>query len=97
MAAPKGPPLTPDQRALRARMASHTFWADTPDPADRRKHTAGARRNSPVSFEYHLDRVPEEITDPEARRKAAESAHKAHMARLAYLSSLARSKKKAAK
>jgi hypothetical protein len=87
--------MTPEQRALRARMASHTFWADTPDPADRRKHTARARRNSPVSFEYHLARVPEDITDPQARRKAAESAHKAYMTKLAYASQMARAKKKA--
>jgi hypothetical protein len=87
--------LTPEQRALRARLASHTFWAGTPDPADRRKHTAKARANSPVTFEYHLARVPAEITDPQARRKAAESAHKAHMAKLAYASSVARARKKA--
>lgn len=86
---------TPDLRALRARMASHTFWADTPDPAARRKHTAKARRNSPVTFEYHLDRVPADITDPQARRRAAESAHKAYMTKLAYASAKARKAKKA--
>ncbi len=86
-------PMTPELRSLRARMASHVSWAATPDPADRRKRTAAARRNSPVSFEYHLDRVPADITDPTARRKAAESAHKAHMTRLAYASAQARARK----
>jgi hypothetical protein len=85
---------TPELRSLRARMASHTFWANTPDPDDRREHTAKARRNSPVTFEYHLDRVPEHITDPEARRKAAESAHKAYMTKLAYASARARARRK---
>jgi hypothetical protein len=82
--------LPPEVRALHARMASHKSWADMPDPADRRKRTAAARRNSPVSFEYHLDRVPAEITDPAARLKAAESAHKAHMTKLAYAAAKAR-------
>lgn len=86
---------TPELRSLRARMASHTFWANTPDPDDRRRHTAKARRNSPVSLEYHLDRVPDHITDPQARLRAAESAHKAYMARLAYASARARARKQA--
>jgi hypothetical protein len=85
--------LTPEQRALRARLASHTSWAQMPDPQDRRDRTAKARRNSPVTFEYHLDRVPDEITDPEARRKAAQNAHSAHMTRLALRSSQSRARR----
>jgi hypothetical protein len=81
----------PEVRSMRARWMSHKSWADMPDPADRRKRTAAARRNSPVTFEYHLDRVPAEITDPAARLKAAKSAHAAHMSKLAY----ARAKKRA--
>lgn len=94
MAASKN--LTPEQIALRAKLASHTFWAANPDPADRRQHTAKARANSPVTFAYHLARVPAEITDPQARIKAAESAHKAHMTKLAYASAKARAARKTA-
>lgn len=76
--------MTPEQRGLRSRMASHTSWANTEDRAAR---TAPARGASPVSRAYWDARHPD---DP----AAAESAHKAYMTRLALRSSLARARRR---
>lgn len=72
--------MTPEQRAMRARLASHTSWAGTEDRPARTKKARGA---SPASRAYWDAKHPD---DP----AAAESAHKAHMTRLALLSSQAR-------
>lgn len=77
--------MTPAERVLRAKLASHASWANTPD-AERAARTAPARRKSPVTIEYWLDRYPD---DP----KAAESAHKAEMTRR----SLSSARKRAAR
>lgn len=72
--------MTPEQLSMRARLASHTSWAQT---EDRSARTAKARGASPVSRAYWDARHPD---DP----AAAESAHKAYMTRLALRSSQAR-------
>lgn len=84
-------PLTPAQRTMRARVASHTSWSQT---ADRAARTAPARRNSPNCLDYHLDRVDPAITDPDARLAMAKSAHSARMSSLALASSRARAARK---
>lgn len=78
--------MTPEQRSLRARLASHCSWAGT---EDRSARTAPARRKSPVSRAYWDEQYP---NDPQA----AESAHKAHMTRLALRSSQARARRRGA-
>lgn len=90
--------MTPAQRVLRAKLASHTFWAETADPADRAKHTAKARRASPVSIEYWIDQVRAKHPElgHEAVVTAATHAHKAEMTRRALLSSQSRARKKTA-
>ena len=75
--------MTPEQRALRARLASHSSWANTGDRAAR---TAPARRRSPVSRAYWDDQYP---NNPQA----AEAAHRAYMTRLALRSSLVRARR----
>ena len=84
-------PYTREQYATRARLASHTSWAQT---ADREQRTAAARKNSPQSLAYWLDRVPAEVTDADARLAAAKSAHKARMTALALASSRSRAAKR---
>lgn len=74
--------MTPGQRALRARLASHTSWAQTEDRTER---TEAARRASPVSLAYWEQRH----ADPDA----AKSAHRAYMTSLALKSSLARARR----
>jgi hypothetical protein len=90
--------MTPEQRVMRAKLASHTSWAEMPDPERRAQRTAAARRKSPVSFEYWLDKVTAENPDlpPKALHRAAENAHRAEMTRRALLSSQSRASKKTA-
>jgi hypothetical protein len=52
--------LTPSERSLRARVAAHTRWAQTPDRA---AATASARQ-------VFLDRFDREV-DPDGSRKAS--------------------------
>jgi len=77
--------LTPEQRSLRARIASHTSWANTEDPKAR---TAPARSAFFDRFEREVD--PDGVLDPADRRRRAEHARKAHMQRLALKSARAR-------
>lgn len=72
------------------RLGGLESWART---TDRTQRTKPARENSPAHFEYHLARVPAEVTDPAERNKAAEASHRAHMLRLARASAKARAKK----
>jgi len=65
-------------------------WART---TDRTKRTQRARENSPACVEYHIARVPAEVTDHAERVKAGEAAHRAHMLRLARASAKARAKR----
>lgn len=79
--------LTPEQRALRARIAAHTRWSKA---RDRAAELAKARAAFKSRFEQEVD--PNNEMTPEARALAAESARKAYYTRLAYKSALARSK-----
>lgn len=82
--------LTPEERALRARIAAHEKWAQTPD---RTAATAAARRGFESRWERQVD--PEGKLDPAARLAMAESAKKAHYLRMALASARKRSKAKA--
>lgn len=75
------------------RLGAHRSWANT---VDRKSRTRAARRRSPGSIEYHLDRLPAKFdgaTD-DVRRAAAESAKKAYYADLALKSARARAARK---
>jgi hypothetical protein len=80
-------PLTPEQRALRSRIASSERWSRT---ADRAAATAPARQAFLDRFERQVD--PDGTLDPAERAKRAEYARKAYFARLALKSSIARSR-----
>lgn len=71
-------PSTPSERALRSRLAAHTKWANTDDPASA---TAPARQ-------AFLDRFEREV-DPEAELSQPERARRAEHARKAYFTNLA--------
>lgn len=86
-----GMSLTPSERVLRARLASHASWANTTDRAAR---TAKARQALMDSFERQVD--PDGVLPDAERIKRAESLKKAHFTRLALKSAQARRKKKAA-
>jgi hypothetical protein len=86
----RGEPLTPAERALRARLAVHTSWANTSDRAAR---TAPARRAALERFERHVD--PDGSLSDAERARRAEQAMRAHMARLALRSAQARRRRKA--
>ena len=80
-------PVTPEERALRSRLAAHQSWAKTTDPTAR---TAPARQAFGRRFEAEVD--PDGTLDPEQRARRAESARKAYYTRLALASSVARRK-----
>lgn len=70
-------PLSPAERAARARIAAHTRWAKEPD---RVAATAPGRR---AAFEKLLDEVDPERQLPEAERlKRAKNAQQAHLERI---------------
>lgn len=83
-------PLTPEQRALQARMAAHASWAQT---ESRPKRTANARRAFLDRFERQVD--PDGTLDPVERAIRAEHARKAYMAGLALKSARSRAAKAA--
>ncbi|HET6836112.1 MAG TPA: hypothetical protein VFH30_19780 [Acidimicrobiales bacterium] len=83
-------PLTPAERSLRARIAVHTSWAQTPDRAAR---TAPARRAALDRFQRQVD--PDGSLSEAERARRAEQAMRAHMARLALRSAQARRRQKA--
>ena len=82
--------MTPAERTLRARIAAHARWAREPD---RTKATQAARNGLGAMFEAQ---VPPEITDPEARAKAAENLRRAYYARLSLAAAKARRQRAAA-
>jgi hypothetical protein len=86
----KRPPLTPEQRSLRAKAAVEASWKKTVDPAAR---TANARKAALARFERE---IPASVRDPRLRARMAEHALKSHMASLALKSSRVRSQRKAA-
>jgi len=77
--------LTPEQRSLRARIASHESWARTPDASAR---TAPGRKAFLDRFEKQVDPDGELSATERARR--ADHARKAYFARLALKSARAR-------
>ena len=82
---------TPQQRALAARLAAHTSWAKTQDPAAR---TAAARRAASDRFERQVD--PEGVLPIADRLRQAEHARKAYFIALSLKSSQARAARKRA-
>ncbi|MFC9973631.1 hypothetical protein ACFVH6_22320 [Spirillospora sp. NPDC127200] len=94
MAAPKN--MTPQERILRAKLASNAYWGRMPDPADRRKATAKARANNPSTYAYWLRKVQEEHPDLSAKAQAAaaKNLHSAEMSRRALKSSQTNTKGK---
>jgi hypothetical protein len=82
--------LTPAERSLRARIAVHTSWAQTPDRAAR---TAPARHAALDRFQRQVD--PDGSLSEAERALRAEQAMRAHMARLALRSAQARRRQKA--
>lgn len=80
-----GQPLTPDQRALRARMAAHAMHAKH----DSRETTAAGRQAFLDRFEREVD--PEGTLDAAERSRRAAHARKAYFAKLALASARARS------
>jgi hypothetical protein len=82
--------LTPAERSLRARIAVHTSWAQTPDRAAR---TAPARHAALDRFQRQVD--PDGSLSEAERALRAEQAMRAHMARLALRSAQARRRHKA--
>jgi hypothetical protein len=85
-----GEPLTPAERARRARLAVHTSWANTGDRAAR---TAPTRRAALERFERQVD--PDGSLSDAERARRAEQAMRAHMARLALRSAQSRRRRKA--
>lgn len=85
---------TPQERRTRAaRLAAHVSWAKTPHRAER---TAAARRSGPSSLDWHMARLPEDITDPEQRIKAAQAARRAYYQRLSQAGNAAQAADRAA-
>jgi hypothetical protein len=82
--------LTPSERSLRAQMAAHSSWANTPDVLAR---TAPGRRAAAARWERQVD--PDGVLDPAERARRADHAKRAEMARLAFLSAKARRLRKA--
>ena len=82
--------LTPEQRSLRARLASHESWARTTDLAAR---TAPGRKAFLDRFEKQVD--PDSELPPAERARRAEHARKAYFSRLALKSARARRRRPA--
>lgn len=78
-------PMSPAERALRARIAAHTSWANT---TDRKARTAPGRAASMARFEKEVD--PDGVLSPAERARRADQAMRAHMARLALKSAKVR-------
>lgn len=86
----KRPPLTPEQRSLRARMGAHALHATG------KTNTAPARANSPQSLDYSARKVdPDNLLTEADRARRAEHARRQYMVGLALKSSQARAARKA--
>lgn len=81
------PANDPGERALIARLAAHTSWANTEDRAARTKAARDAAWNR---FAHQVD--PDGKLDPAERARRADHARKAFMTRLALRSAQARRK-----
>lgn len=78
---------SPSERALQARVAAHTSWANTDDRAAR---TANGRQAFRDRFETEVD--PEGVLSAAERARRADNARKAHFTRLALKSAQSRRK-----
>ncbi|MFG2759487.1 hypothetical protein [Streptomyces wuyuanensis] len=78
--------MNPTERSLRARLAVHTSWANTLDPAAR---TAPARKAAATRFEKQARELHPEATDEQIAR-VAEHLKKAHYTRMGLASGKAR-------
>lgn len=81
------------ERATRQSIGAYGALKSWGNTVDRSARTAPARRNSPASVEYWLDRLdPERFADAtqEQRVAAAESARRAYYAKLALQSARSR-------
>ena len=82
-------PLTPEQRALRSRIAAHSMHS----MHDSRTTSAPARAASPANTSYFERQVdPEGVLPDDERRRRAEHAKRAYFGRLALASARARSR-----
>ena len=77
--------LTPNERAMRAKLAAHVSWANTPDPAAR---TAAARKAALDRFDREVD--PDGVLDPDERARRAAHARKAYFLSLSLKAAKAR-------
>lgn len=78
---------TPQERALAAKIAAHSKWANT---ADATAATAAARKAFHDRFEREVD--PDGALPPAERARRAEHLRKAHYSRMALASAKARRK-----
>jgi hypothetical protein len=78
------PAHDPQDRVRIAQIAADVSWGKTPD---RLARTAPARKAFDDKF---LEQVPAEVTDPDARRAAAENLRRAHYRQLARRSAIVR-------
>ncbi|MCI2421474.1 hypothetical protein MOQ72_28975 [Saccharopolyspora sp. K220] len=83
--------MTPEQRALRARIGAHVSWSQTEDRAAR---TSAARQRFLDRCEREVD--PGGVLPMQERAYRAEHARKAYFARLAMRSAAARRARKSA-
>lgn len=84
--------LTPEERSLRARIAVHTSWANTADPAER---TAPARSAADARFERQARALHPNASDDRIDQVASHL-RSAYFRRLALASAKARRAKTAA-
>lgn len=80
---------TPEQRALRARVAAHAKWAQT-DPVE---GTAKARKAALDRFDRQVD--PEGVLDPAERARRAAHARRSYFLALAARSAESRRRRAA--
>lgn len=85
-------PKDPEVRVMRARLAAHTSWANTLDPASR---TAKARAAANARFEQQAREKHPTATDDQIAR-IAESLRSAHYSALGLKSAKKRASKRAA-
>lgn len=88
----KSTSLTPEERAMRARIAADTRWAIEPD---RSKATSPARAGMRRKFELQVD--PDGTMPPAEVERRVNSLMRAHMTRMSLAAAKARRAKKAAR
>jgi hypothetical protein len=80
-------PLSPAERSLRASIAAHTRWSNTP-AAERRRLADRGHDALLAKFAEEVD--PDHLLDPAERTRLARNRFAAHMKRLALASAKAR-------